>query len=72
MQPDTDSDDAEIHDDEEYQTLISGAGDAHSQAEIGEQLCKAYFQAQRRWRNFTGRRTRRQRFANRRRPGQRR
>eukprot|EP00975_Prorocentrum_lima_P040383 8476132-Prorocentrum_lima.AAC.1 len=54
---DTDADDADIYDDEEYQTLISGAGDAHSGAEIGEQVCEAYFQAKRRWRNFTGRHT---------------
>eukprot|EP00975_Prorocentrum_lima_P041534 8723664-Prorocentrum_lima.AAC.1 len=61
MEPDTDSesDDADIYDDEEYQILLSGAGDAHSpQAEIGEQLCEDYFQAKRRWRNFTGRQTR--------------
>eukprot|EP00975_Prorocentrum_lima_P024893 5226490-Prorocentrum_lima.AAC.1 len=74
MEPDTDtdSDDADIYDDEEYQTLMFGVGDAHSRAEVGEQLCEAYFQAKRRWRNCTGRHTRRRRFANRRRPGQRR
>eukprot|EP00975_Prorocentrum_lima_P051853 10859887-Prorocentrum_lima.AAC.1 len=73
MEPDTDteSDDAEINDGEEYQTMISAAGYAHSQAEVGEHPHEAYLQAKRRWHNFTGRRTRRQRFANRRQPGQR-
>eukprot|EP00975_Prorocentrum_lima_P013436 2851917-Prorocentrum_lima.AAC.1 len=51
MQPDTDteSDEDELNDDEEYQTLLSTAGnDPHALAEAGEHLCEAYFQAKRR------------------------
>eukprot|EP00975_Prorocentrum_lima_P041810 8785384-Prorocentrum_lima.AAC.1 len=70
MEPDTDtdSDEADLEDDEEYHALIN----SQSRADVGEYLCEAYFQAKRRWRNFTGRPTRRRRFNNRRRPGPRR
>eukprot|EP00975_Prorocentrum_lima_P069139 12924462-Prorocentrum_lima.AAC.1 len=56
MEPDTDtdSDDAYFDDDEEYRMMIDGAGDAQSRAELGEHPCEAYFQAKRRWRDFTG------------------
>eukprot|EP00975_Prorocentrum_lima_P014124 3000592-Prorocentrum_lima.AAC.1 len=63
MDTDTDSDDADLENDEEYHSIINSP----NRAEVGEYLCKAYFQAKRRWRNVTCRPTRR-----RRRPGPRR
>eukprot|EP00975_Prorocentrum_lima_P025989 5466683-Prorocentrum_lima.AAC.1 len=61
MEPDTDtdSDDADIHDDEEYQTLIAGAGDAYSGQKSGNNCVKLTFVQLHR------RHTRRRRFANR-------
>eukprot|EP00975_Prorocentrum_lima_P071308 12936967-Prorocentrum_lima.AAC.1 len=45
MEPDTDTDSdyADLSDDEEYQSMLVGAGDPHARGKIGEQLCEAYF-----------------------------
>eukprot|EP00975_Prorocentrum_lima_P042070 8843593-Prorocentrum_lima.AAC.1 len=70
MQPDTDteSEDDELQYDEEYQALVATtSSDPRAHAETGDELCEAYLQAKRLRHNFSGRRTRRQRFTNRRR-----
>eukprot|EP00975_Prorocentrum_lima_P069595 12927221-Prorocentrum_lima.AAC.1 len=66
MEPDTDTDSniSDPDEDEEYNTLVNN----YSQAEVSEFLCEANFQAEHRWRKFTGRPTRCRRVNNRRRP----
>eukprot|EP00975_Prorocentrum_lima_P033209 6969568-Prorocentrum_lima.AAC.1 len=63
MEPDTDTDSdlTDFDEDEEYVRVINDKDPVDASA----LLCEAYFQAERRWRTFTRRPTRRRRFNNR-------